>query len=79
MAKDKVTIYLDPEVARAMRMAASRRRMKDSELVEEAIREWLGIAALERLQAQSTLDWEEALELAVHVQHESRASRRAAS
>jgi len=79
MAKEKLTVYLDPEVAQAMRVSAARRKMKDSELVEEALREWLGISALERLESEATLDWEEGLELAVRVQHESRERRQAAS
>lgn len=79
MTKEKLTVYLDPEVAQAMRVSAGRRSMKDSELVEEALRAWLGITALERLESEATLDWEEALELAVRVQHESRERRQAAS
>ena len=79
MAKEKLTVYLDPEVAQAMGVSAARRKMKDSELVEEALREWLGISALERLESEATLDWEEGLELAVRVQHESRERRQAAS
>ncbi len=79
MAKDRLTVYLDPEVAQALRVSAARRKMKESELVEESLREWLGITALERLEAEATLDWEEGLELAVRVQHESREKRHAAS
>jgi hypothetical protein len=79
MAKDRLTIYLDHEVARALRVSAARRGVKDSEVVEEALRERLGLAALDRLGASATLDWEEALELAVRVQHETRRKRRKAS
>lgn len=79
MAKEKVTVYLTPEVARAMRVSAARRGMKDSEVVEEALREHVGLAALERLATTATLDWEEALELAVRVQHETRRKSRKAS
>jgi len=76
MAKDRLTVYLDPEVAQALRVAAARRKMKDSELVEEAIRELLGLAALERIWAQSTLTEEEAMELALEAQREVREERR---
>ena len=79
MAKDRLTVYLDSDVARALRVAAARRGVKDSEVVEEALRERLGMAALDRLAASATLDWEEALELAVRVQHETRRKRRKAS
>lgn len=76
MAKEKLTVYLDPEVARALRVSAARRGMKDSEVVEEALRKRLGIAALDRLTAAATLDWEEALELAVREQHAARRERK---
>lgn len=79
MAKEKVTIYLTPEVARAMRVSAARRGIKDSEVVEEALRERFLFAAFERLDRNSDLSAEEALELAVRVQHESREKRRKAS
>ena len=36
MAKDRLTVYLDPEVAQALRVSAARRKMKESELVEQA-------------------------------------------
>jgi len=79
MAKDKITVYLDPEVARAMRVSAARRGIKDSELVEEALRDKLLFTALERIRATATMDEDEALAFAVKVQHETRKQRRAAS
>jgi hypothetical protein len=51
--------------------------MKDSEVVEEALRDKLLFTALDRIAATATLDWEDALELAVRVQHETRERRRA--
>jgi hypothetical protein len=75
MAKEKVTVYLDPEIARAMRVSAARRGMKDSHVIEEALHEDLGYGALERLSAAATLDWEAALELAVREQHANRRER----
>ena len=79
MAKDKITVYLDPDVARAMRVSAARRGIKDSELVEEALRDKLLFTALERIRATATMDEDEALAFAVKVQHETRKQRRAAS
>jgi len=76
MAKEKLTVYLDPRVARVLRVSASRRRMRDSELVEEALREWLGIASLERIRAQADMDPDEAMALALEVQAEVRQDRR---
>jgi len=75
MARQKVTLYLDPVVLRRLRVAAARKGMKDSELVEEAVKEYIGQAALERIWAE-TAKWglsdDEALELAVRLQHELR-------
>jgi hypothetical protein len=77
MAKERLTIYLDPEVARALRVAAARRGIKDSEVVEEALRDKLLFTAFERSWARnSDLTAEEAMELAVQVQHEVRRERR---
>lgn len=77
MAKERLTVYLTPEVARALRVAAARRGMKDSEIVEEALRDKLLFTALERSWARnSDLTADEAMELAVRVQHEARRERR---
>ena len=73
MAKERLTVYLSPEVARVLRVSAARRGIKDSEAVEEAIKEHLGLAALERA-AERNLDLteDEAMELAVREQHAAR-------
>ncbi len=76
MAKERLTVYLSPEVARVLRVSAARRGIRDSEAVEEAIKEHLGLAALERIAETATMDEDEALAFAVKVQHESRQSRR---
>lgn len=61
-------------------MSAARRGVKDSEVVGEALREYLGLAALER-SAELNLDLteDEALELAVREQHAARRVSRKAS
>ncbi len=77
MAKEKLTIYLSSEIARSMRVSAARRGIKDSDLVEEALAEWLGIAAFERSWARNDdLTDEEAMELALQAQREVREERR---
>jgi hypothetical protein len=80
MAKERLTVYLDPEVARALRVSAARRGMKDSEVVQEVLREHFGLAAMERSAAlNADLTETEAMELAVRVQHEGRRIARKAS
>ena len=73
MAKERLTVfYLDAEVARGLRVAAARRGLKDSELVEQALRDKLLFTALDRIAATATMDEGEALELAVREQHAAR-------
>lgn len=80
MAKERMTVYLDPQVARALRVSAARRGIKDSEVVEEALRDMLLFTAFEQA-AQRNLDLteDEALELVVREQHAARREARKAS
>lgn len=74
--KRKVTVYLDPDVARAAKVRAARSERRDSEIVEDALRAYLGIAALDQAQELSTLGEDEALELAYKELHAARRKRR---
>lgn len=64
MARAKTTVYLDPDVLRATRIRAARTGKKDSDVVEEALREYLGLAVIDRVRARSNLSADEALTLA---------------
>jgi hypothetical protein len=75
MARQKVTLYLDPDVLRSLRVAAARRGVKDSDLVEEAVKEHVGLAAWERMWAETAklgLTEDEALAIALEAQHTGR-------
>ncbi len=74
--KRKLTVYLAPEVARAAKVRAARLDKRDSEVIEDALRAHLGIAALDEAQRLSTLDEDEALELANAEVHAVRRERR---
>lgn len=74
--KRKVTVYLDPEVARAAKVRAARSEKRDSEVIEDALRVYLGLAALDQAQELSTLADDEALELAYKELHAARRKRR---
>jgi len=76
--KRKVTLYLDEGVLRAARVRAARTDKRDSEVVEAALRAYLGYEVLERVWARSTLGEDEAMGLAVAETHAARAQRRAA-
>jgi predicted transcriptional regulator len=64
MTRTKTTVYLDPSVLRAMRVAAARRGRRDSDIVEEALRRFLGLEAIAATRERSGLDEEEAMRLA---------------
>lgn len=74
MSKTRTTIYVDEEVMRAARVYAARTGKRDYEVVEEALRDYLGLSVLERVWETAAMDPAEALDLAVE---ETRAARRA--
>ena len=75
MARAKATVYLDPEVLRAARVQAARTGKRDSDVVEETLREYLGLALLQRIWEKADLSEDEALELAYDELHAMRADR----
>jgi hypothetical protein len=79
MARSKTTVYLDPQVLRATRVAAARAGKRDSDVVEEALREYLGLAVIDRIRSRSDLDEEEAMRLAYEELHAMRRERRQTS
>jgi hypothetical protein len=64
MAKRKTTVYMDERVLREARIQAARTGQKDSELIETAVRSYLGLDVLDAVWARSDLDEEGALQLA---------------
>jgi hypothetical protein len=76
MAKTKTTIYIDAEVMRATRILAARSGRRDSDVVEDALREYTGLAVVERVRSRnSDLSAEEALALANEELHAMRRER----
>ena len=76
--KRKVTFYVDEDVLRAARVRAARSDRRDSEIVEDALRAYLGFDVVERVWARSDLGEDEAMQLAVSELHAMRAEKRAA-
>jgi hypothetical protein len=78
MAKTRVTLSLDDDVLRSVRISAARKGKRDSEVVEDALREYLGFGVIERIRAQSEfthLSEDEVMELVnaeVHAYREGR-------
>ena len=79
MARSKATVYLDPEVLRATRIRAARTGKRDSDVVEEALREYLGLAVIDEIRARADLDADEAMKLAYKELHTMRRERREAA
>jgi hypothetical protein len=79
MPRTKATVYLDPEVLRATRVRAARTGKRDSDVVEEALREYLGLAVVDRIRARFDLDDEEAMRIANEELHTMRRERRETS
>lgn len=75
-AKRKVTFDISEDVLRAVKVSAARTDRRDSEVVEKALREYLGLGVLERVWARSELSEKEAMGLAVAEVHASRRRRR---
>jgi len=74
MAKRKATVYLDEDVLREARIQAARTGQKDSELIEAAVRSYLGLDVLDEVWARSDLDEDAALKLAYEALDASRSS-----
>lgn len=76
VARTKTTVYLDPEVLRATRVSAARKGRRDSDIVEDALRRYLGLEVLEKVWSRSDLTEEAALKLANDEVHASRREKR---
>jgi hypothetical protein len=77
--RQKVTLNLPSDVVRAYRLAAVRQGVQDQAIIELALREYLGLDALKRLQASFAhlqLGEDEADRLAVEAVRETRRKRK---
>ena len=73
MARVKTTVSIDETLIRRVRVRAARTGKPDSSVMEEALREGLGI--IERIRAKASIDEESAIALAHEVLGESKAKR----
>jgi hypothetical protein len=67
--KRKTTVYVEDGLLRATRVTAARSGKRDSQIVEEALRAYLGLELLERVGGRSNLSEAEALALATEERH----------
>jgi hypothetical protein len=75
MPKVRTTLTIDEDVLRAVRVRAARSGQRDSEIIEEAVREKLGLDLLRRIWEKADLSEDEAMALAVEAQHSTRPQR----
>jgi plasmid stability protein len=75
MAKVKTTLSIDEGLMRQVRVRAARTGRRDSEVLEAALREGLGI--IDRIRAKTNLEEEVAYALANEALHEARRERKA--
>ena len=70
--RKKTTVYLEPDLLRAAKVWAARTGRKDYEILEEALKSYLGSGVVESVWARSDLAEEDALSLAYDELHASR-------
>lgn len=70
--KRKTTIYLEDGLLRALKFAAARTGQHEHELVEQALRSYLGVELLEKVGSKSRLGEKQGLSLAYKELHRSR-------
>ena len=67
--KRKTTVYVDDQLLRAARVTAARSGKRDSQVVEEALRAYLGFELLDSVGRRSCLSEDDALALANEERH----------
>lgn len=70
--RKKTTVYLEPDLLRAAKVWAARTGRKDYEVLEEALRLYLGLDVVDNVWARSDLGEDEALALAYEEMHAAR-------
>ena len=78
MGKARTTLSIDEDVLRSTRVAAARWGLRDSDVVEAALRAYLGFAVIDEVRTKIALTEEEAGALAEAEVYAPRAERRAA-
>jgi hypothetical protein len=76
VSRVRTTLTIDDAVLRAVKLRAARSGQGDSEVIEQALRRDLGLDFLERLWERADMSEQDALDLAVEAQHETRARSR---
>jgi plasmid stability protein len=75
MTKVRTTLTIDEGVLRAIKVRAARLGRGDSEVIEEAVRQALGLDVFDRLWERNDLAEDESMELALEAQDAARHRR----
>ncbi len=75
VVQSRTTLSIDAQVLRATRIAAARAGKRDSEIVEQALRSYLGLDVVPAVRARAGMDADAADQLAYEELHASRARR----
>lgn len=79
MSRKKTTIYVDEDVLRAAKVYAARKDLRDSDVIETALRRFLGMDMFDAVwNRNQELDEDDALQLAYDELRAARAVRRSA-
>ena len=76
MLKVTTTLTIDVEVLRAVEVRAARSGKSESEVIEEALRPYLGLDLLDTLWSRNSMDQSEGMTLAVEAQQATRRRKR---
>ncbi|MBI4277622.1 MAG: hypothetical protein HY660_04120 [Armatimonadetes bacterium] len=72
MARKKTTVYIEEDVLKAAKIAATLTGKKEYQVFESALRQYLGFAILEKAWSKNRLSEAEALRLAYRELHSAR-------
>ena len=75
MARKKTTVYVDEDLLRAAKVLAARQGRRESDVLEEALRRFLGLDLIRGIAHRSGLSEEDADRIAYEELHAQRAGR----
>lgn len=76
MSKVRTTVTMSDEVLKAVKVRAARTGLREGEVIEAALRQQLGLDVFERLWSQNDMSEEDAMELALEAQNNTRTNRK---
>ena len=74
MAKKKTTVYIDEDLLRAAKIMAARTGVREYQILEDALRRYLGWEGIRNTWSRSDLSEDQALDLAYEELHAARRS-----